>query len=128
MNIDGRSVLGYFDDQDDAEKAKERLIAAGFPRTGIDVARRGAAVPSAHDASLAGGAGFTSDQTHEPAPYAHDGSILLAADPALGAHWNGYSTEGAKPGTDWLVVTVTDGSDTEVERAVQIIKHYGGDV
>ena len=28
----------------------------------------------------------------------------------------------------WLVVTVTDGSDEEVERAVQIVKHYGGDV
>lgn len=122
MKIEGRSIFGYFADRNDAEQAKERLVAAGFEDTQLDSVR--------HDRGgdyrpLTGGIDSLSNLVLGSDVESDDAGILLAANPSASGFASGDAGVREKA---WLVVTVTDGSDEEVERAVQIVKHYGGDV
>ncbi len=123
MEIDGRSIFGYFSDRNDAEQAKEQLLRAGFNDTQLDSVRHdepiGASTPtlSAQFDSLSELTLGT--QTGD------DTGILLAADTAA----SGMAGRGQPPlDKAWLIVTVTDGSDEQVERAVKILKSNGADV
>ena len=126
MSIDGRSIYGYFSSLNDAEKARERLIAAGFVHAVISASHRAdAASPGGGLGSYPyGDAGDLSNLMSGAEPLSEVGNILLGAAPASGLH----AGASAQAGPEWLVMAVTDGSDTEVERAVQIIKQFGGDV
>lgn len=124
MQIEGRSIFGYFSDRNDAESAKEQLRKAGFEDTQLDAVRHDGAVGSA-TRPISGEISSLSDLTMGADSEGDDTGILLSADPAASGLARGDLGEGAKA---WLVVTVTDGSDQEVERAVKILKSHGGDV
>lgn len=114
MRIDDRSIFGYFTDRQDAERAQEQLRSAGFDQTHLDALRHGDRI----DAPLTMGVDSGTD-------VGDDTGVLLGADPAA----SGLAAPDEAPvGKAWLVVALTDGSDEKVERAVKILKRYGGDV
>lgn len=128
MRIEGRSVFGYFADRNDAEEAKERLVRAGFSETELDAVSRygdgGGGAEVVHNVTT-GRFDSLADLTLGLETGGDDRGPLLAADAAA----SGYAADGTGPREKaWLVVTVTDGSDQEVERAVKILKSYGGEV
>lgn len=126
MEIDGRSIFGYFSDQASAEEARELLLQAGFHDVQLDTVS-GTDQEGRVDRltnPLTGGFGSLSALT-TGAGVGDDTGILLAADNTA----SGYGAGGAGPrGLGWMIVAVTDGTDEEVERAVKILKSHGADV
>lgn len=126
MEIQGRSITAYFADRNDAEEAKERLQQAGLADTQLDsVSRFDATGTDTLQNPSTGRFGSLSSLTMGADPSPPDAGALLAADPAA----SGYAADSTGVHEKaWMVITVTDGSDVEVERAVKILKQYGGEV
>lgn len=127
MNIDGRSVFGYFTDRNDAEQAMEQLVSAGFDKSdlGLDSIRDSGAVGTP-SRPISGSIGSLSELTLGTPHIGDDTGILLSADPS--ASGLASQSDGVIPEKAWVLVAVTDGSDEEVERAVKILKRHGADV
>lgn len=124
MEIDGRSIFGYFADRNEAEKAKERLVQAGFRDTILDTVRHDGAVGESTP-TLAPQIDSLSDLTLGTETHDDDSGILLAADPSA----SGLASSADPPSNKaWLIVTLTDGTDEQVERAVKILKSHGAEV
>jgi len=124
MQIKGRSLFGYFSDRNEAEAAKELLMRAGLGETQVDSTGSGRFVGGGAPA-ISGTFDSLSELTLGVETQGDDSGILLSADPSASGL---ASSEEMPQGKAWLVVTVTNGSDEEVERAVKIIKRCGGDV
>lgn len=126
MEIQGRSITAYFADRNDAEEAKERLLQAGLVETQLDsISRFDATGTDALQNPTTGEFGSLSALTMGADPSSPDAGALLAADPTA----SGYAADGTGVREKaWMVITVTDGSDVQVERAVKILKQYGGEV
>src|SRR5690606_6466578 len=127
MQIEGRSVFGYFSDQDAAQQAAHRLRQAGFSDTQLDAlsaTSQEGRVDEPFNPST-GRFASLSQLVMGADPSEETSGILLSAD----ASASGLATGDAHAqGHGWMVVALTDGSDVQVERAVKIIKSHGGDV
>ncbi|MFS8572347.1 MAG: hypothetical protein LOD85_04880 [Clostridia bacterium] len=113
MSMTGHSIFGIFQHPQAARDAARLLRQAGFSRIWLEPA------DSHLDADL-----------HVPGP---EMEALYSWTPDTAVH-GGLEPHGAggwpSPGaaSQWFVVTETDGSDTQIERAVKIIKLHGGHV
>lgn len=111
----GQDVRGLFSDRNAAAQALERLRQAGFSHAHMELAPPTPPAPGAKrlavPTALAAGTGF-------------EASAELAEVPDHPVE----SPRSLPGGHGWTVVALTDGSDTEIERAVKILKSHGGDV
>lgn len=121
MGAVGQTVRGYFSDRNAATEALQRLRQAGFSHARMDLARpepggEPTGSPFAGPAGLEASAELVDNLSAVPA----GPGPLPSVPPSAGSFSSG--------GHGWTVVAHTDGSDTEIERAVKILKFHGGDV
>lgn len=125
--IVGSNVVALFDDRQSAREAAALLRRAGFGTARLEPAGTGEQ-PAATGPGDAWSRAF------------HPWSWEIAGHQMIVDQTNG-NPPGASPGDSsprpygnppaagqWLVIAGTDGSDTELERAIKIVKVHGGDV
>ena len=120
MPIAGQRIFGLFQDRYTAIEAARLLRQAGIPRTRLMPARGPAP---------AGGFLSPADPWLSQVP-----PVAMEAAEPLGtwdggplSEWPGSHGD-AWLDSEWWVIADTDGSDTEIERAVKIIKSHGGEM
>ncbi len=122
-----RSILSYFPTSSKAQEAVTALKEAGISEVQLDRVSRYGATNDAHinnpinnAETLTGITLFSEDKAELDA----DKRVLLGADPSVSGY--GYEDYGVAGGRAFLVTAVTN--EELLDRAVQIIKQYGGEV
>lgn len=124
MQIEGRSILAYFHDRKDAERAREKLESAGYSEIGIDrLTELGGEETDDVANPLTSDFRGLGELTLGAKTGDDDKRILRAAHPAA----SGMATEEvAEADYAWILAMVTQ--EEHVEPALRILRAHGGEV